>query len=103
MTATGGLAKVRSWAGSPEPGHSVQGRDCRKERVSFEQHIRPLFREGDRQSMRFAFDLWAYDDVADHADAILGRVQAGTMPCDGAWPAERLDVLRRWVESGKPT
>lgn len=84
----------------PEQSPELPGPD---EKVSFEQHIRPLFREVDRQSMRFAFDLWAYDDVADHADAILGRVQAGTMPCDGAWPAERLDVLRRWVDSGKPT
>jgi truncated hemoglobin YjbI len=73
------------------------------EEVSFEQYVRPLFREVDRQSMRFAFDLAAYDDVAEHADAILDRLQAGTMPCDGAWPAEKLDVFRRWVESGKPT
>jgi truncated hemoglobin YjbI len=73
------------------------------EEVSFERHVRPLFREVDRHSMRFAFDLWAYDDVAEHADAILVRLQAGTMPCDGAWPAEKLDVFRRWVKSGKPT
>lgn len=73
------------------------------EEVSFEQHVRPLFREVDRQSMSFAFDLWVYDDVAEHADAILDRLQAGTMPCDGAWPDEKLDVLRRWIESGNPT
>jgi truncated hemoglobin YjbI len=70
--------------------------------VGFEQHIRPLFREVDRTSMRFAFDLWSHDDVAAHADAILERVQAGTMPCDGAWPADRVEVFRRWVESGTP-
>ena len=33
--------------------------------VSFEAHIRPLFRDRDRQSMSFAFDLWSYDDVPD--------------------------------------
>jgi hypothetical protein len=22
------------------------------------------------------------------------------MPCDGAWPAERVEVFRRWTESG---
>jgi hypothetical protein len=52
--------------------------------------------------MRFAFDLWSHDDVAAHAGAILERLQAGTMPCDGAWPAEKVEVFRRWIESGKP-
>jgi hypothetical protein len=52
--------------------------------------------------MRFAFDLWSSDDVATHADAILGRLEAGTMPCDGAWPAERVAVFRRWIDAGKP-
>jgi Bacterial-like globin len=70
------------------------------EAVSFEQHVKPLFRESDRRSMRFAFDLWAYDDVVEHADAILDRLQAGTMPCDGAWPQERVEVFARWANSG---
>jgi CDGSH-type Zn-finger protein/truncated hemoglobin YjbI len=70
--------------------------------LSFAEHIKPLFREGDRQSMRFAFDLWSHDDVTKHADAILDRLQAGTMPCDGGWPQERIDVFKRWLESGKP-
>jgi hypothetical protein len=63
--------------------------------------VKPLFREVDRQSMRFAFDLWSHEDVRQHADAILDRLRAGTMPCDGAWPAARLDVFERWVESGR--
>ena len=28
------------------------------------------------------------------------RLQNGTMPCDGAWPAEKIEVFRRWTESG---
>ena len=72
------------------------------EPMHFEQDIKPLFREGDRHAMRFAFDLWALDDVSTNADAILDRLQAGTMPCDGAWPAERVAVFRRWIEGGKP-
>ena len=72
------------------------------EPVSFEAHIKPLFRERDRGSMRFAFDLWSYDDVATHADAILERLEAGTMPCDGAWPQDHIDVFARWVKTGKP-
>jgi truncated hemoglobin YjbI len=73
------------------------------EAVGFEQHVRPLFREVDRQSMRFAFDLWSRDDVVEHAEAILERLEAGTMPCDGAWPEEKVEIFRRWVESGRPT
>jgi hypothetical protein len=72
------------------------------EPVEFEAHIKPLFRERDRKSMQFAFDLWSLDDVSSHADAILQRLEDGTMPCDGAWPPERVAVFRRWVEAGKP-
>jgi CDGSH-type Zn-finger protein/truncated hemoglobin YjbI len=71
------------------------------EPVSFERHIKPLFRASDRQSMSFAFDLWSSDDVSQHADAILSRIRAGTMPCDGTWPAPKIDVLQRWVDTGK--
>jgi truncated hemoglobin YjbI len=73
------------------------------ETVRFEQHVKLMFREVDRRSMSFAFDLWSHDEVAEHADAILGRLEAGTMPCDGEWPEEKIDVFRRWVSAGKPT
>ena len=68
----------------------------------FETQIKPLFRQHDRESMQRAFDLWSYDDVSQHADAILTRLQAGTMPCDGAWPQAQVDLLQRWAEGGKP-
>ena len=68
--------------------------------VSFAAHIRPLFRERDQQSMSWAFDLGSYDDVRAHAAAILDRLAAGSMPCDGAWPAEWVDVFRRWEQTG---
>jgi len=68
--------------------------------VSFAEHIKPLFRADDRRSMRFAFDLWDYDDVVANSEPILERLEAGTMPCDGAWPAERVALFRRWVETG---
>lgn len=42
--------------------------------VGFAAHIKPLFRQFDRNSMRPMFDLWAYDDVVLHATAILGRL-----------------------------
>jgi hypothetical protein len=72
------------------------------EPLHFEENIKPLFRERDRDSMRFAFDLWSLDHVSAHADAILDPIEAGTMPCDGAWPAERVAVFRRWIDAGKP-
>jgi len=72
------------------------------EPLHFEENIKPLFRDRDRDSMRFAFDLWSLDDVSTHADAILDRLEAGTMPCDGAWPADRVAVFRRWIDAGKP-
>ena len=71
------------------------------EAVSFDAHIRPLFRERDRQSMSFVFDLWSVDGVRAHAAGILERLRAGSMPCDGAWPEERVAVFRRWAESGQ--
>jgi truncated hemoglobin YjbI len=72
------------------------------EPVGFEQHIKPLFRERDRTSMKFAFDLWSYDDVNANANGILSRLQDGSMPCDGAWPNEKVQVFKRWTESGRP-
>jgi hypothetical protein len=52
--------------------------------------------------MKFAFDLWAYDEVKANAKAVLDRLEDGSMPCDGAWAEEKVAVFRRWVESGMP-
>jgi hypothetical protein len=71
-----------------------------EEPISFEQHIKPLFRERDRESMKWAFDLWSHDDVAQNGDAILGRLRDGTMPCDGAWPEEQIATFENWVARG---
>jgi hypothetical protein len=70
--------------------------------VSFAQDIRPLFRDKDRESMLSAFDLSQYADVAEHADAILGTVRSGKMPCDGTWPAAAVETFQRWITAGKP-
>jgi hypothetical protein len=68
----------------------------------FKRDIKPLFREHDREEMDFVFDLWDYQDVSDHADIILERLEDGSMPCDGEWPEEQIDLFRRWIEAGKP-
>ncbi len=72
------------------------------ENVSFENDVKPLFRESDRGAMKWAFDLWSHGDVKTHAEAILERLAAGTMPCDGPRPAQQVAIFRRWVEGGKP-
>jgi CDGSH-type Zn-finger protein/truncated hemoglobin YjbI len=71
------------------------------EAVSFGTHIRPLFRERDRQSMSFAFDQRSADDDRVHAAGVLERLRDGSMPCDGAWPEDRIAVFARWAESGQ--
>jgi hypothetical protein len=91
-------ATSRFTTGGPETAATAK----ENEPMRFEEDIKPLFREGDRNSMRFAFDLWSPNDVSTHADAILSRLEAGTMPCDEAWPSERVAVFRQWIEAGKP-
>ena len=76
---------------------SMQGPD---RSVSFEQDIKPLFRSTDRESMTFAFDLWDVSDVRSNADAILARLQAGTMPCDGRWSPQNVELFGRWIATG---
>jgi hypothetical protein len=70
------------------------------EPVVFERNIKPLFRKKDRESMTWAFDLWSYTDVKSHAAAIVERLRGGSMPCDGAWSAEKINVFQRWIDSG---
>ena len=75
---------------SARPSGGRQGRPARRGRADqLRQQIKPLFRSRDQQSMKFAFDLWSYDDVKANAQAILERLDNGTMPCDGAWPLNR--------------
>ncbi len=67
---------------------------------SYAVDVKPMFRERDRAVMTFMFDLWDYEDVKENADAILTATAAGDMPCDGPWPSEQVDTLRRWIEGG---
>ena len=69
---------------------------------SFDDDIKPLFRESDRTAMLSAFDLWSLDDVTSNSARILAAVESGSMPCDEQWPDEQVDLLRRWIDSGTP-
>lgn len=55
----------------------MTGRPDSSAEPGFERDARPLFREKDRTSMLRAFDLWSYDDVRAHQDAILGQLAPG--------------------------
>src|SRR5262249_7432041 len=72
------------------------------DQVTYEQNIRRLFRERDVRSMSFAFDLSSYDDVRANAEAIYEKLAAGSMPCDGPWPAEDVQRFRTWIDDGTP-
>ncbi|HYK30904.1 MAG TPA: ferritin-like domain-containing protein [Streptosporangiaceae bacterium] len=107
--ATAGTTPRWDWGpgGPPEPPATEAG-DAPSdvampgpdEQVRFGAHIQAMFRDRDRQSMSFAFDLGSADHVRAHADGILRRLRDGSMPCDGAWPAERIDVFERWMKTG---
>jgi hypothetical protein len=71
-------------------------------KLSFERDIKPLFRSKDRDSMLQAFDLFDYDDVVENADAIVGSLRSGQMPCDGAWPAASVRKLQAWIDADMP-
>jgi hypothetical protein len=73
-----------------------------QEVVGYERDIRPLFREKDVTSMSKAFDLASYNDVRANAGNILAKVADGSMPCDGAWPQDRVELFRSWVDAGCP-
>lgn len=68
--------------------------------LSFAKDIHPLFRERDVQSMQFAFDLGSYEDVKASAEGIYERLNDGSMPCDGAWPQDRVALFRQWIDEG---
>jgi hypothetical protein len=70
--------------------------------LSFAEDIRPLFRDTpDVDSMKeFGLDLSSYTEVKDQSEVMYERLKDGSMPCDGAWPEERLALFRRWMDEG---
>jgi hypothetical protein len=68
--------------------------------LNFEEHIEPLFSKRDQEAMLIMFDLWKAEDVRDNADAILEQVESGRMPCYEPWSQDKVELFRRWMESG---
>lgn len=78
----------------------TDGKDESAQPLSFERDIRPLFRDKDRTSMLKAFDLWSFTDVVARQDSVLDQLRSGHMPCDGAWPAEKVSLFADWISQG---
>ena len=70
--------------------------------LSFAKDIRPLFRDDpDVSSMKdYGLDLSSYSHVKTKAQSIYATLADGSMPCDGAWPAERIALFKKWMDEG---
>ncbi len=70
---------------------------------TWENPIKSFFRQSDINVMnRFGINLASYDDVKNRAQDIYERLADGSMPCDGAWPADRVATFKEWVDGGAP-
>lgn len=75
--------------------------------VSFAKDIRPLFTDMDIAHMKgFGVALDDFDYMRDpaHAQKVLDRVSAGTMPPrrsgEPPWPPETVQLFRDWIAAG---
>jgi hypothetical protein len=68
--------------------------------ISFEQDIKPLFSQSQRDCMVAArhFDLFKYEDTKLWCAKIISRLKDGSMPDDetAPWPAERIALIEDW-------
>jgi hypothetical protein len=70
--------------------------------LSFAKDIRPLFRDTpDVDTMKgLGLDLSSYSEVKANAEGIYSRLLDGSMPCDAAWPKDRIALFKRWMDEG---
>jgi hypothetical protein len=33
----------------------------------------------------------------------MGRLKAGTLPCDGTWAPEKIEAFEPWIAAGAPS
>lgn len=78
--------------------------------TSFEETIKPYFREDDRNAMNdpvqtggYNFDLWSRDDVYNYYAAIKHSIDSRSMP-PGGWPDDKIKAFdldfEAWQQSG---
>lgn len=70
------------------------------EKPTFTKDIAPIFRPFDISAMKNIIDFTDYNDVRDNAEIIYKRTADGTMPCDGGWDRYKIELFRRWIDSG---
>ena len=68
--------------------------------VGYAKDIKPLFTETDHNHMEFMLNLWSYDDVKSNAAAILDSLSNQRMPPGAPWPADKVDLFKRWIDGG---
>jgi hypothetical protein len=49
---------------------------------------------------RYGLDLSSYTDVKEKSQHVLAAVVGGKIPCDGAWPADRVALFKKWMGDG---
>jgi len=63
--------------------------------------IRKLFRDSDVETMKtFGLDLSSYSDVKSNSEKIYSRVKDGSMPCDKKWSDDKVELFRKWMDTG---
>ena len=58
--------------------------------------------QGITRGLEDVADVEPWTTTFNPGRSTLDRLETGSMPCDGAWPAERIAVFRRWIHAGKP-
>jgi twitching motility protein PilT len=69
-------------------------------RLSFKSDIKPLFRSEDKVAHGWAFDLWEYSSVKEHAKEILERLLSGDIVPATGDAASAISLFEVW--SGDP-
>jgi hypothetical protein len=99
LSATGESGSFVSSVSSEGTVHSTA--TCSQPAPTFDNDIKPLFREFDRNSMLpHGLDLWSYTSVKGSASAIYSRVSTGSMPCDGPWSMDKVTLFQHWMDCG---
>lgn len=73
--------------------------------LSFAKDIRPLFRDEDIQcmgGMGVALDDPAWMCVRANAESVYGTLADGSMPPDEPWPADNVELFKKWMDEGCP-
>ena len=67
----------------------------------FDADVRPLFTDFDIDSLKEfeGIDLNSEKSVKKNAARISARLKAGSLPYDGSWPPEAIDMFTRWAEN----